>query len=169
MLSGETAVGRWPVEAVQTMARIAVATESRIEYGRLLRENSALHGTESVTDAVADAAATIAHDQGAAAIVCPTATGGTARSVAKFRPGCPILAATDDRSTYRRLALLRGVVPWMVPPIRDTDSLLRSAADAARTSGLAPEGALVVITAGTPVGEPGSTNLIKVHRIGNAL
>jgi len=169
MLSGETAVGSWPVEAVRTMVRVVAATESRIDYDVLQREKSALHGRESVTDAVAEAASTIAHDQGAAAIVCGTATGGTARSVAKFRPSSPILAATDSESTYRRLALVRGVAPVLVPPIRDTDSLLRSAAEAAERSGLAPVGSLVVITAGTPVGEPGSTNLIKVHTIGNPL
>lgn len=169
MLSGETAVGNWPVEAVRTMVRVVAATESRIDYDQMQREKSALHGRESVTDAVAEAASSIAHDQGASAIVCGTATGGTARSVAKFRPSSPILAATDSESTYRRLALVRGVAPVLVPPIRDTDSLLRSAAQAAERSGLAPAGSLVVITAGTPVGEPGSTNLIKVHTIGNPL
>ncbi|MFY7951780.1 MAG: pyruvate kinase, partial [Armatimonadaceae bacterium] len=81
MLSGETAVGNWPVEAVRTMVRVVAATESRIDYDQMQREKSALHGRESVTDAVAEAASTIAHDQGAAAIVCGTATGGTARSV----------------------------------------------------------------------------------------
>ena len=169
MLSGETAVGKWPVESVRTMVRVVGATESRIDYDQLFREKSALHGRESVTDAVAEAAVTIAQDQGAAAIVCGTATGGTARSVAKFRPSSPILAATDDESTVRRLCMVRGVMPVLVAPIRDTDSLLRSAAQVAEQSGLAPVGSTVVITAGTPVGEPGSTNLIKVHEIGNPL
>jgi pyruvate kinase len=114
-------------------------------------------------------AATIAQDQGAAAIVCGTATGGTARSVAKFRPAAPILAATDSAGTARRLALIRGVFPVLVHPITDTDTLLSAAADAARTSGMVPEGSLIVITAGTPVGEPGSTNLIKVHTLGKPL
>lgn len=169
MLSGETAVGAWPVEAVTTMARIAEETESRIDHARLLRETHEMHGTESVTDAVADAAATIAQDQGAAAIVCGTATGGTARSVAKFRPAAPILAATDSPETVRRLALIRGVFPILVPPITDTDTLLAAATDAAQESGMVPPGSLIVITAGTPVGEPGSTNLIKVHTLGKPL
>ena len=169
MLSGETAIGAHPLGAVETMARIAKFTEAQMDYDQLINEKRALFGTASITDAVAEAAVTIAHDQRAATILCATETGGTARAVAKFRPRSSILAVTPREETCRRLALYWGVQAVVMASPRNTDMLLaESVAAAARTEQL-QEGDLLVITSGTPVGQPGSTNLIKVHHLGDPL
>lgn len=166
MLSGETAVGAYPVECVALMGRVARKIEAEIPYARLLEEKHALHGTESVTDAIGEAVATIAHDQNARAILCSTTSGQTARTVSKFKPRAPILAATTRADTFRAMALLWGVYPMLVPFPRDTDQMIAQTIEAARARGDVANGDLVVITAGTPLGVPGSTNLIKVHTIG---
>lgn len=169
MLSGETAVGAHPLAAVSTMARISESTEAQMDYDQHINEKRALFGTESVTDAVAEAAVTIAHDQRAAAILCATETGGTARAVAKFRPRSPVLAVTPREETCRRLALYWGVQAVVMASPLNTDMLLaESVASATRAMNLR-EGELLVITSGTPVGQPGSTNLIKVHHVGDPL
>jgi pyruvate kinase len=169
MLSGETAVGAYPIDAVRTMARIAEVTEDGLDYAHLIAERHVLFGGESVTDAVADAVTSIAEDQHAAAILCATEAGGTARSVAKFRPRTPILAATTNPETCNRLALVWGVTPLRVPRPLSVDALLSLTVAAAEERGLVHDGDLVVITSGTPIGIPGTTNLIKVHRIGQPL
>lgn len=168
MLSGETAVGAYPLEAVQMMAKVAECAEADMDYSRLLQEKNVLFGQESITDAIGEAVATIAHDQKAKAILCATSTGGTARAVSKFRPQTPILAATTSEATYRAMALYWGVYPMLIPVPKDTDEMISLTVEAVR-HGHVQEGDLVVITAGTPVGVPGSTNLIKVHRVGQPL
>jgi pyruvate kinase len=169
MLSGETAAGAYPVEAVEMMAKIASSAEGAIDFAHVLTEKHLHHGTESVTDAIGEAVATIAHDQKACAIVCSTSTGGTARTVSKFRPEAPILAATASETAYRAMALYWGVRPMLVPAPQDTDSMIENAVTAAVSLGHVGDGDRVVITAGTPIGVPGSTNLIKVHNIGQPL
>lgn len=169
MLSGETAVGAYPFDAVKVMARVAQSAEKEMDYARILKEKHDLHGTESVTDAIGEAVVTIAEDQNAKAILCATATGGTARVVSKFKPRAPIVAATTDEQTYRRMALYWGVYPLLVPTPRDTDHMVAQTVEAAVREGCAASGDLVVITAGTPIGIPGSTNLIKVHTVGQPL
>jgi pyruvate kinase len=169
MLSGETAVGAHPIAAVETMARIAVVTERDFDWEATLIEKQRLFGRESVTDAVADAVATISHDQGASAILCATTSGSTARAVAKFRPRARLFAASTDIAMQRRLSLLYGVVSLAIEPPSTVDELLSRTVAAAIATGYIPEGALVVLTSGAPVGVSGTTNLIKVHRIGQAL
>jgi pyruvate kinase len=166
MLSGETAVGAYPIETVQMMARVADCAESDLDYTRLLDEKQAQHGTQDVTDAIGEAVATVAHDLSARAILCATTSGGTAQAVSKFRPRAPILAATTREDTYRRLALLWGVRAMLVPFPSDTDTMIAQTIEAATQHGMVQSGDLVVITAGTPLGVPGSTNLIKVHTVG---
>lgn len=169
MLSGETAVGAYPLQAVETMGRIARRTEEQLDYDQLLRDKTSLFGRDSLTDAVAEAAVTIAHDQQAAAILCATETGGTARSVAKFRPRSQVLAVTPSEETCRRLALFWGVQPLLMSSPTSVDALLAESADAAERSGYIKKGDLFVLTSGTPLRKPGSTNLIKVHTLGDPL
>jgi pyruvate kinase len=169
MLSGETAVGAYPLLAVETMGRIARRTEEQLNYDQILREKTSIFGRESLTDAVAEAAVTIAHDQQAAAILCATETGGTARSVAKFRPRSQILAVTPSEETCRRLALYWGVQPLLMPSPTSVDGLLIESTAAAERSGYLKKGDMFVLTSGTPLGKPGSTNLIKVHSLGEPL
>jgi pyruvate kinase len=169
MLSGETAAGAYPFESVQMMARIAECAEREMDYGGILKEKRANHGWESVTDAIGEAVVQIAEDQHATAIVCSTSVGGTARAVSKFKPRMPVLAATTRQQTYQQMALYWGVLPMLVPMPSDTDQMIQHAVEAATNHNYLKDGDLVVITAGTPIGVPGSTNLIKVHYIGQPL
>jgi pyruvate kinase len=169
MLSGETAVGAYPIASVEMMTKVALCTEREIDYEKILLEKHAAFGRESVTDAISEAVVQIAHDQDAAAIVCSTSTGGTARAVSRFKPRVRILAATTREATFRAMALYWGVTPMLVPFPRDTDEMIAHAVEAAVANGHVHEGDRVVITAGTPIGVPGSTNLIKVHTIGQPL
>jgi pyruvate kinase len=161
MLSEETAIGRDPVEAVATMRRIAEEAETSFPYEAALRRYTP--GTPS--EAVARAACLLAEDLDAAAIVTLTESGSTARLAAKYRPRCPILAATRHAETCRRLALIWGVVPILTEPAPDTDRWLEGARAAARAAGHLPPGARIVITAGFPPGQPGTTNLIKTETV----
>ncbi|MDX1931733.1 MAG: pyruvate kinase [Capsulimonadales bacterium] len=169
MLSGETAAGAYPFESVQMMARIAECAERDMDFAKILSDKQPHHGWESLTDAIGEAVVQIAQDQKAAAIVCSTSTGGTARAVAKFKPSMPILAATTRPETCRQMALYWGCRPMLVPMPHDTDEMIQHAVEAAVEHHYVREGDLVVITAGTPIGVPGSTNLIKVHYIGQPL
>jgi pyruvate kinase len=170
MLSGETAAGAFPMEAVQIMSRIAQFAESAIDYAHVLDEKHLEHGARaSVTDAIGEAVANIAQEQHAHAILCSTTSGSTARIVSKFRPQTPILAATTEETTYRAMALYWGVEPMLVPMPKDTDAMIAQTVEAATVKGHVHDGDRVVITAGTPIGVPGSTNLIKVHVIGQPL
>lgn len=165
MLSGETAVGRYAVGAVQTMARIATVTERCLPYGDWLRKGY-LAGTGSIMDAIGQVACELASELEAAAIITSTVSGSTARRVASHRPETPIVAPTPSLATYRRLALVWGVDPLLVDQFTDTDAMIVTAVQAARERGVVRDGDLAVITAGVPLGGTGLTNMIKVHRIG---
>lgn len=169
MLSGETAVGQYPVEAVSIMHRIAVRTEQALQEGVVVQPNQPVAGSLSVTEAVAEAVCHIAYDIGARAIICATTSGSTARMVSKYRPKTPIVAFTPHESTYRQLALSWGVQPRLIPPVSTMEEMLQTAVNTAVELGLASEGDKVVITAGVPIGVPGHTNLIKVHTIGQPI
>lgn len=169
MLSGETAVGAYPFEAVQMMAKVAECAEADMSFEGTFYEKARQSGHHSITDAIGEAVAQIAHDQKAKAIVCSTATGGAARAVSKFKPQIPILAATASPGTFQAMALLWGVRPMLVPPPTDTDDMIAHAVEAALDARLVGDGDVLVITAGTPIGVPGSTNLIKVHTVGQPL
>jgi pyruvate kinase len=168
MLSGETAAGHYPVEAVKTMARIASRVEKALPYEEILqRRGRALART--VTDAISHATCTTAQDLGAAAIITSTETGYTAKMVSKYRPRAPIIAVTPVARVLRKLALVWGVQPLLVGRTRDTDSMIASAIEASLAADLIKPGDLVVITAGVPVGVHGTTNLLKVHTVGDIL
>lgn len=168
MLSGETAAGKYPVEAVATMARIAVRAEESLPYEEILEKRGSLPA-RTVTSAISHATCSVAHDLGAAAIITSTQTGYTAKMVSKYRPRAPIVAVTPDVKVLRKLALVWGVQPLLVAPIKDTDSMIAAAIDISLAAGLVKPGDLVVITAGVPVGIRGTTNLLKVHVVGDIL
>ncbi|MBE3581476.1 MAG: pyruvate kinase [Thermoanaerobacteraceae bacterium] len=167
MLSGETAVGRYPVEAVATMARIARRAERSLPYEEILKRKG-LADERTATDAISHASCTIALELGARAIITPTASGATARRVAKYRPPAPILATSADERVLNQLCLVWGVEPLLVERARGTDEMVQAAVNAAVASGQVREGDLVVITAGVPAFIPGRTNLLKIHIVGEA-
>lgn len=168
MLSGETAAGKFPVEAVQTMAAIAERTERDINYDKRLRARGA-EAHLSVADAIAHAACTTAMDVGAKAIITITHSGETARLVCKYRPSAPIIACAITEQTCRHLALSWGVSPVVMPMKRTTDEAIEHAVQLARKQGYVKSGDLTVLTAGVPIGIPGTTNMIKVHLVGDTL
>lgn len=161
MLSGETAAGKHPVEAVRTMALIAETTENDIDYVSQLQSRKQEKGT-GITNAISHAACTTAHDLGAAAIVTVTKTGGTAKMLSKFRPACPIIGCTPSPAVYRQMNLSWGVTPLMMDEKSSTDELLDGAIEAAVGAGLLKKGDVTVITAGIPLGISGNTNMLKV-------
>lgn len=168
MLSGETAAGAYPIEAVDTMSRIAVRTEEDIDY----KAAFAARGVEDesdVTNAVARAAVSTAHDTGAAAIISVTKSGYTARFISKYRPACPIIACTPDEQTYRQLNLYSDVAPVLTGEAGSGEDLFETAVQAAVKAGYVKSGDLVVITGGFPVGVPGTTNFVKVQIVGNSI
>jgi pyruvate kinase len=169
MLSGETAVGAYPVEAVNMMHRIAVQTERALKEGVVVLPSQPVAGSLSITEAVAEAVCHIAYDINARAIICATTSGSTARLVSKYRPKTPIVAFTPLESTYRQLALSWGVQPRLIPQVHTMEEMLQTAVNTAVEMGLAGNGDKVVITAGVPIGVPGNTNLIKVHTIGQPI
>jgi pyruvate kinase len=165
MLSGETAVGHYAVDAVETMARIALATERSIPDTGWLRHAS-MAGSGSVMDAIGQVACETATELGAKAIIASTVSGSTACRIARHRPVMPIVAPTPSEGTYRRLALIWGVESLMVERFVDTDEMMVTVVQAARERGVVQDGDLVIITAGVPVGGEGLTNMLKVHRVG---
>lgn len=164
MLSGETAAGKYPVESVQTMSRIAEKAESAIANREILKKQSEAQQT-SVTESISQSVAHAAWNLDAKAIVTSTQSGTTARMISKYRPVAPIIAVTTQDQTLRRLALAWGVIPVKGEVAETTDELFESALEGAKNSGLVEKGDLVVITAGVPLGRSGSTNLIKVDHI----
>ncbi|OAB32010.1 pyruvate kinase [Paenibacillus macquariensis subsp. defensor] len=164
MLSGETAAGKYPVESVLTMSRIAEKAESALNYRELFLKQSTIQET-TITEAISQAVAISALDLNAKAIISSTETGHTARVVSKYRPEAPIVAVTTEDRTMRRLTLTWGVTPVKGKLASTTDEMFDYALQGGIDSGLVAEGDLVVITAGVPLGRSGSTNLIKVSVI----
>ncbi|HEX9016222.1 MAG TPA: pyruvate kinase [Chloroflexota bacterium] len=168
MLSGETAAGLYPVEAVATMARIAETTDAALPYASLVRETSATP-PRNTADAIGQAACEMSFELGARAIVAFTESGYTARTVAKHRPPCRLVAATPSETTLRRLALIWGVEPFLAPESESTEDMLRNVVGLAVKAGRASQGDLLVITAGLPLPASGRTNLLKLHTVGDPL
>jgi pyruvate kinase len=168
MLSGETAAGKYPVEAVRVMARIAERTEASLDYAKLLQQRAAA-AAPTITDAISYATCTTAQDLGAAAIITSTRSGFTARNVSKYRPRAPIIGASPSEEVRRKLCLVWGVQPLATPVINNTDEMIKEAVDISLAQGLIRCGDLIVLTAGVPVGVPGTTNLLKVHIVGEVL
>jgi pyruvate kinase len=168
MLSGETAVGRYPVESVAVMAKIAARAEESLAFDDILRQKRMLL-KHTVTDAISFATCTTAQDLDAAAIITATTTGYTARMVAKYRPRPPVVAVIPNKRVLRRLTVVWGVLPLLVDRIENTDQMIQGAVEAALRAQYVKAGDLVVITAGVPVGVHGTTNLLKVHTMGDIL
>ena len=168
MLSGETAAGKYPLESVLTMSRIAERIEKNIDYRQRIRSGDYKAET-SITNALCHATVTTAHDLKTAAILTVTKTGFTAQHLSKYRPACPIIACTPDPTAQRQLKIMWGVVPLLTTEGADTSTLFGIAIDAALKGGYIKEGDLVVLTAGVPVGHTGSTNMLKVHVVGEKI
>jgi pyruvate kinase len=164
MLSAETAIGQYPVESVATMATIAERAEGALPYHILFNER-AREATGQTSEAIALAACQAADAIDAAAIVAATDSGSTALRVSRFRPRRPVVAVTHKARTSRMLALIWGVVPVLVGEIADLDTLVARGVRAAVELGVARSGDQVVVTAGVPIGRPGSTNFLKVVRV----
>lgn len=168
MLSGETAAGKYPVESLEMMAKIAEKTENAMDYWK--RFNSMQYAImSSVTNAISHATCTTALDLKAAAIITVTHSGNTARMISRFRPECPIIATTIYPRVQRQLSLSWGVLPYLVHEVNTTDEMFDIGIEKALESGLVSSGDLVVITAGVPIGVSGTTNILKVHIVGNVL
>lgn len=164
MLSGETAAGKYPVEAVQTMVKIAERAEKDIDYVSRLSKRK-INQESTISDAVSHSACTMAADIKASAIISVSMSGRTVRMVSKYRPESPIIAGCIQSKVWRQMALSWGVTPIYIDKASDSEELFANAIDAAKKSGLVKEGEKVIITAGVPVGVSGVTNLIKAVKI----
>ena len=168
MLSGETAAGAYPVEALKTMVRIALRTEQDINYWYRfhVRQNPT---NPDVTNAISHATCTMSEDLNAAAIITVTKSGHTARNVSKYRPATPIVCGCITEKVYRQMGLCWGIVPILLEEKDNADELFDYAVDATEKAGLISKGDVVIITAGVPLGISGTTNLIKVQVAGHIL
>jgi len=166
MLSGETAAGKYPVESVKTMALIAKTTEGSLDYTSILKEKAQSITEKGVTFAVSHATCTTANDLQAAAIVTATASGFTARKVAKFRPKAPIIASCTNEEVRRKINLVWGVFPIVAEEAKSTDEIFNNSVELAKAEGYIKPGDLIIFTAGVPVGVAGATNLMKVELVG---
>ncbi len=168
MLSGETAAGKYPLETIAVMAKIAEKAESSMDYWKRFTTQQTEFNT-SVTNAISHATCTTALDLKAAAIISVTQSGHTARMISRFRPACPIIATTVNPKVQRQLNLSWGVLPFLVPVANTTDEMFDMGIEKALESGLVKNGELAVITAGVPAGISGTTNTLKVHIVGRVL
>lgn len=168
MLSGESANGKYPVEAAQTMARIAQSAEQRINYEELLEKRKEIH-IQNVANAISYAACATASELKATAIITATQSGHTARMVSKYRSSCPVIAVTPSEKVARGLALNWGVFPILSKRFDSTDELIESSVQISLNTGYVKKGDLVVIAAGIPVSYSGTTNMLKVHVVGDIL
>lgn len=168
MLSGETASGSYPAEAVQTMARIAKMIENSLDYEDILKAKN-IGFTNSITDSISYATCRTCLDLKASAIISATSSGYTAAAVSKYRPVAPIIAATESEQVMRKLSLYWGVYPVRISKMNSTDEIIDKSVEKAVELGYIQNGDLTVITAGVPVGISGSTNLLKVHIVSELL
>ncbi|WAA11665.1 pyruvate kinase [Fervidibacillus halotolerans] len=168
MLSGETAAGLYPIEAVQTMHNIALKAEEAIDHKEILKIRSR-EIEHNLTDAICQSVAHTVINLEIDAVITPTESGHTAKMISKYRPHSPIIAVTSHRRTFKRLALVWGVYPIIGKRVNTTDEMLDLSIKESLESGLIKHGNKVVITAGVPVGEAGTTNMMKIHVVGNVL
>ena len=164
MLSGETASGKYPLEALAAMDGIVTEAEGAVDYWREFLENR-LAVSSSINDAITHTCCLTAMDLDAKAILAATNSGHTARMIARFRPACPVAALTMFEKVRRQLALYWGVIPYLTGEVNSTDRIFSLCAETALKEGLVRDGDTVVITAGVPLGRTGSTNLLKAHVI----
>ena len=168
MLSGETASGKYPVEAVETMRKIIEYTESTIDHDEIL-ENRIKDVENSMTNSIGRSSCVIARDLHANAIITATTSGNTSKAIAKFRPETPIIASTPFEKIKNQLSLVWGVRPVKVLNFKDTDNLIDASMEVAVKKGFLKSGDLVVLTAGVPTGIAGSTNLLKIENVSEIL
>ena len=164
MLSGESAAGSYPIEAVKTMSRIAERAEQDICYNGRLRKRSEEEKAD-ITTAISHACCTTAMDLKASAIITVTMSGFTASMISRYQPGCQIIGCTVDDTVYRQLSLLWGVKPLLIDKKDNTEKLFEAAVEASKNAGLIHEGERVVLTAGVPLGIAGKTNMIRVVEV----
>lgn len=164
MLSGETAVGKYPIESLKTMSLIAERAEQEVDYVAKLKEMPGFR-MPSIANAIAHATCSTAHDLGAAAIINFTRSGNSARMISSYRPKCPIISCTEIKKKFYQMSMSWGLVPVMAREQSNTDELFAHAVERALSTGLVKQGDLTVLTAGVPVGVSGSTNILKAHVI----
>ena len=164
MLSGETAAGQYPVEALKTMSRIAECAEQDIDYRSRLVKVAASE-KESVTAAIAYATCSTAMDLNAAAVITVTMTGYTAESLSRYKPGCPIIGCTINNRVARQLNLLWGVTPLHLEKAETAEELFRNAVKRVEIEGFIKKGDRAVVTAGVPLSVAGNTNMIRVVEV----
>lgn len=164
MLSGESAAGKYPVEAVMTMARIAERAERDIDYGGRMKKNDSDQKAD-ITTAISHATCTTAMDLNAAAIITVTMSGFTAGMISRYKPGCTIIGCSVNPRVCRQLNLSWGVMPLLIEKEETADDLFEEASRAAEKAGLVKKGDVVVLTAGVPLGTAGTTNMIRVIEI----
>ena len=166
MLSGETASGKYPVEALKTMVDTVVAAEGAIDYWGRFRDTSLLPHISSINDAITHSCCLTAMDLNAVAILASTQSGYTAKVISRFRPACPIVALCQSEAARRQLAISWGVHPYLCGYVDSTDRMFSMAVEVACKEEAVKPGDTVVITAGVPIGKIGSTNLIKAQVVG---
>ncbi len=167
MLSGETAIGKYPVESVTTMANVAVESEKSIKYWLKLRRYVPETIPMSVTDGISYSTCTTAMNLNAKAIITVTTSGKTARMISRLHPDCPIIAVTPTKKVHRQMQLCFGVHPMLSTQQTSTDELIRDGINNSLKSGLVNPGEMVIITAGIPIGTSGTTNLLKAEIVGD--
>lgn len=168
MLSGETAAGQYPEETVKTMRNIAVSAEAAQDYKKLLSDRTKLVET-SLVNAIGVSVAHTALNLNVKAIVAATESGSTARTISKYRPHSDIIAVTPSEKTARQCAIVWGVNPVVKEGRKTTDALLNNAVATAVETGRVSNGDLIIITAGVPTGEKGTTNMMKIHLVGDEI
>ena len=168
MLSAETSAGKYPFESVAVMDRIISFTEERLSgrIGRIERRSDD-RPVFDFPEAIAEAASRAAAELSAKCILAFTMTGLTARLISKFRPTVPIIAVSPNEAVVRRMSLYRGVVPFQVRKLRDTDRMIEAVDQFLLAKQFAGEGDVVVLVAGHPIAEKSPTNFMKIHRVGN--
>lgn len=169
MLSGETATGKYPVECVELMNRVALNTEDAIDYRRIYSAYSNFEETADRTCAVTNAAITTAYNVGAKAIVTVTESGRTAQALSKLRPDIPIIAIVSDEKLYNQLGINWGILPLLADRFGSLEELYAASVNLSKETGLINEGETIVIVAGLPIGRSGGTNMIKVETIGKPI
>lgn len=162
MLSGETAAGKYPVESLQTMVKIAQRTESDIDYKKRFKNREMEKTALAVTDAISHAACMTAHDLNAEAIIGVTLTGRTVVNISKFRPLCPIMGCTTTKEVYYQLNLSWGVIPLLIDREYSTNGLIDTAASVVKERGYLSDDGMAVVTTGVPIGKAGNTNMMRV-------
>ena len=164
MLSGETAAGKYPIEAVQTMSRIAERTEMDINYKRRFLDHHRKSRTD-ITEAVCHATCMTAYDLESNCILTVTKSGRSARMISRFRPDCMIVAGSTEEKVVRQLNMSWGVTPVLIKEKEHVLELFDYAVEVAKKKGLVKKDDVVVITSGVPLGKSGTTNMIKVHTV----